>query len=601
MREASDIRTGSGYRFLRFFFCTGRLKESGGFNANHTMDSPCVLKSAAIFAALVVFASCSGGDGKTRYQKELENATLLSVRLASEGKTYLIDASGKSTPVTSGVINVGVFHDDLAVALDSATQLYGYINRSGQWEIKPAYASATDFSEGMAGVAVPDSSLTLINTSGKVKVSLPADVMSLDVMHDGIMAYEDIEGRKGLIDSKGQKLLGGKMFRRIGAFDRKYANVFSDENSWRVVGTKTGDVWLEGRFNDPTPVCDGKYMVVRDKDGRCGLALSKNGELLINPRFKRLYFDGEMFVFENEKGKYGRCDKNGDIVIPAKYDKLKVIEGAKYFIASMGDGKTGVINGKGEKVILAKYRSIEPAIDGCFFVETDEGWGIVNAKGEVTAEPQFKRVEVCGKIAIASNDYTEWGVVDMKGHFNGRIDWTLLSELFVTARSQKIDASQVASLLGKLIDKTQPTVGKVKLSEMMEEYRLYNSTLSLNPRTCVQLSTTKWGNVSLSLDAMFEQPTLVSKRSGYYSRKTTVPNENVKPSYYWLALDAPVGTFINDVVSRLLSAGKMTKLPYVDIIENANRLNVYIYGNEVTFDMYGELGDDGGGIPEDEL
>jgi len=63
--------------------------------------------------------------------------------------TY-IDRTGQVVIESGRFAEVDYFSEGLAAAWDLATGLWGYIDRSGQWQIQPQYETARRFSEGLA-------------------------------------------------------------------------------------------------------------------------------------------------------------------------------------------------------------------------------------------------------------------------------------------------------------------------------------------------------------------------------------------------------------------------------------------------------------------
>ena len=76
------------------------------------------------------------------------------------------DVDSKRIAAVTGAV-AGVFTDDLYGVQDVDTKLWGYIDRTGAWKIKPAFRGVTAFLEGMAVVASDaDKSLHYIKPDG---------------------------------------------------------------------------------------------------------------------------------------------------------------------------------------------------------------------------------------------------------------------------------------------------------------------------------------------------------------------------------------------------------------------------------------------------
>ena len=96
---------------------------------------------------------------------------------------HYIDVNGeKVLEVTlSNILDLKIFADGLAAAQDSESNLWGYINVSGKWQIQPAFEFAGDFKDGYAITAnscvkcnelqagiLDDNVGTIIDKTGKV-------------------------------------------------------------------------------------------------------------------------------------------------------------------------------------------------------------------------------------------------------------------------------------------------------------------------------------------------------------------------------------------------------------------------------------------------
>lgn len=142
------------------------------------------------------------------------------------GKIGFVDRTGK---LRFGVqaISVGQFSNGRAVAHDTETKLYGYIDQSGQWVIQPKYLKATPFAGGSAVVSVAADRCAEINPQGKVLSEwlgecLPGELV-LDMLHvrtiserpnfRNIYGYKNRAGKYVWVSPGGEHALTQKWWR----------------------------------------------------------------------------------------------------------------------------------------------------------------------------------------------------------------------------------------------------------------------------------------------------------------------------------------------------------------------------------------------------
>ncbi len=157
---------------------------------------------------------------------------------------------------------------------------YGYRDKDGNEVITPQFRFAEDFSEGLAGVAVPDKKMGFgyIDRSGKFVI--PAQYQYGGLFKDG-MAHVGFDwGHAFMIDKAGKQVPG---------FDDTF-----DEN------------FIEG-------------FIRTRKDGKYGF-VNKAGKPLTNMLFDEAqeFVDGHAVVQYGTK--YGALDKTGTFIIKPKFD-----------------------------------------------------------------------------------------------------------------------------------------------------------------------------------------------------------------------------------------------------------------------------------------
>ncbi len=108
-------------------------------------------------------------------------------------------------------IMCGSFSNGLAPALDEKTRKWGYINKKGSWVIEPEFSKAKDFSEGMAAVW-KDFKWGFVDVYGKFVI--PLQYRTAESFSNGY-AYVGKDNQFYFIDKQGRKAFSDNLYSNI--------------------------------------------------------------------------------------------------------------------------------------------------------------------------------------------------------------------------------------------------------------------------------------------------------------------------------------------------------------------------------------------------
>ena len=218
---------------------------------------------------------------------------------------------------------------------------YGFINTKGEIVIEAKYESASDFSEGLAVVGIPDTEKESTQYYKPEKygyIDKDGNVV-IEPQYEGCSDFKDGKAtvKKGIkgafIDKTGKELTDFKYTHGTGSdgvpllLGDGLAVVSAID-----VGIKTGFFAIIDTNNNYEPIVNQTFGSVEELSS--GLIAVKQAESM-------------------NKGKYGYIDSKGNLVIDYQYDT------AWTFINEMAmvekDGKVGLINSKGEVIVDFKY------------------------------------------------------------------------------------------------------------------------------------------------------------------------------------------------------------------------------------------------------
>jgi WG repeat protein len=236
---------------------------------------------------------------------------------------------------------------------------FGYINRSGRIVVKPQFDSARGFSEGFARVEM-NQRFGFIDGSGRMAIK-PIFNMAND-FSEGLAAVKIPDGTCELcgewvyINKVGQVVIRTKSI--VGASD--YVSDFSE-----------------------------------------GLA--------------SFYSEAAQPKFPGNLP-YGYIDKNGKVVIPAKFGYAEEFhEGLAAVARDFMRTAWGYINPQGEYVIEPKFSEAGGFQDGLAPVQTGGKWGYIDKTGQMIIVPQFEQASPFSEEYALVKLNTKFGYIDKSG------------------------------------------------------------------------------------------------------------------------------------------------------------------------------------------
>jgi hypothetical protein len=336
------------------------------------------------------------------------------------------------------------FNEGLAAAKpkDMKNANYGYIDKSGKYVIPPTFNSAGYFHNGVA-IVTTDSGSHLINKAGKV---LFVGDQNSELTRRGSDYVVRKNGKLGLIDKTFQWVI-----------KPIYESIQSVGSQGKEAFPGWGDLETLG-FTPAPKENKNDYLEVSTDGSNVGV-VDRSGKILIEPQTKTICcsFNKAHGVFES-KGKYRMVDASGKTVIGPTYDYLTpyddliaakelnkfifldnhgnklplapvdsvITVGGKWLSEGLGavvvDGKCGFVDSKGNMVIAPKFRLALPFQEGYAPVWDGIYWRFINKHGDYASDLKFSRVSpfVGGKasvdIAGAIFPLVEFGNIIMNNH-----------------------------------------------------------------------------------------------------------------------------------------------------------------------------------------
>ena len=255
------------------------------------------------------------------------------------------------------------FSEGLAVAKRRGEDVWGYVDRSGAFKIRPRFATAPrSFQDGLARVQDGES-FGYIDRSGAIVIhpQFPAGGDFNDGMARVVLQGPCLYASDGPCGSENLIHAGGKL---PNAPACKFT--FID---------KAGRPIANGKFDDARNFAEGLAPV--QKNGRWGF-IDKNGALAVAPRFEdaQPFSDGLALVQVN--GSYGYIDHQGKLVIPPWFQYADDFSDGR---AAVGNEEEGYwyIDKTGQEAIGGRFAAASPFFKGLAHVQLlDEEEGPTN-------------------------------------------------------------------------------------------------------------------------------------------------------------------------------------------------------------------------------
>lgn len=301
--------------------------------------------------------------------------------------------SGKNSAEAEESGNL-MFGSGLAKFRDKDTELYGYINKDGEWIIEPQFSVADPFCEGYAVAKFPDDEVD--------KKSCFFDNTGEKIICDDYYIYSDFSsGLAGALDTKTYKV-GYVNTDGEWAIKPKFdqAGDFIDGIAGVTIYDKSGYIDTEGNwiaepeFSQAFSFSDGLALVTDQNDNSYYIDI-KGKRVLDAPAGAESFHEGRavvMTIDENENDVFGIIDKDGDwIVEPGNFVLTGYSDGlCKAYL----DGKTGYLDLDGKWAIEPKFKSAEDFSGGLAAATDDETglYGYIDKNGDWAIEPQYSYI-----------------------------------------------------------------------------------------------------------------------------------------------------------------------------------------------------------------
>lgn len=331
----------------------------------------------------------------------------------------------------------------------------GYIDRTGKIVIEPRFQGASDFSEGLASVAISDNGYKegYIDRTGK---------MVIEPQWDTAGKFKDGVAWVGFDQAKKEYKVGNRIFSSspTDSFDYKFGLI-----------DKTGKYIIEPTYTLTGDFSEG-LAVVRTKEDRFGF-IDRTGKLVIPAKLDWAGSFSEGLAWIYIDGKYGYIDRSGQIVIKPKFtlaqdfseglacvkiggSTRKPAFGIQTITTRDSDTHYAYIDKAGKIVFDLKVEEAHSFSEGLarFELLGKYGMGFVDKTGKVVIQPLYGgQSEFSEGLKFVILDKGEIGFIDRAGSIVLKPKFALAGE-FKNGLASVTDSLDIMKAKYGYIDKT---------------------------------------------------------------------------------------------------------------------------------------------------
>lgn len=291
-----------------------------------------------------------------------------------------------------------------------ATELYGFIDKTGQWAIPSQFEFAGDFREGLADARL-DGQEGFIDKAGQWVI--PPQFECACSFHEGlaVVVAGDPE-RYGIIDKRGRWVVAPD----CESLDEEFSEglIWARKDGLYGFINESGEWAIPACFESAEPFSEGLAEVMRDS--RVGF-IDKAGSWVISPRFEstRSFVNG--LAGAQEDGQWGLIDGKGRWIVPPELEGVGPGWIGSGLTAVKKGGLWGYVDRTGQWIVPPQFEEIDWSDGELISVKKDGLWGFIDNTGQWRIPPQFEHAKRFSEGLAGVEKDGLWGFIDETGRF----------------------------------------------------------------------------------------------------------------------------------------------------------------------------------------
>ena len=311
------------------------------------------------------------------------------------------------------IILTGCISNDKIVSLVKYNYKFGYIDRKGNWVIKPTYDSLGIFYNGYAS-SFKNKKVGVIDSKGNLIINYHFDFIGnfenglALVIKDDSINYIDIKGdlispifftdgedfncglapvklsensKWGYINTKGELALKN-------IYD--YADEFKDNKAEIEIGDSEYYIDINGQIIDTlkSNKHQRRFQLIGSSNTNTLGRLNNHGDTIMPMKYKSFgYIQQDKFWFNNGIY-YGLADTTGKVLSDSKYEYLSYFSDNGLAVAKL-NGKYGFIDKNCRPLIDFRFQAADGFKYGLAAVKLHDKWGFIDENGNFVIDLRF--------------------------------------------------------------------------------------------------------------------------------------------------------------------------------------------------------------------
>lgn len=325
---------------------------------------------------------------------------------SKDGKVGFIDKQGQAA-VPFRYDAAELFINGLAVVERGG--LYGAVDRSGKVQVPFEYEELGDF-VGELTFATKEEKVGYVNQKGKEVIDFKYDFGT--TFKNGF-AKVAIDNMYGVVNTTGEEVIP-LVHEYLDEFDNGMSRAKKDEK-YGIYNTR-GEVVVPFEYDNVGRLSEGRIAVI--KSNRLGF-VNDTGKVVIDLKFNVdsrnlrdvAFRHGVVSVFQN--GKYGLIDTTGAKVLPSMFDAIGGAEGK--LIAVKKNRHWGYVNRANKLIIDYGYDYAADFIGHLSVVKKKERYGVIDTAGVAVVKPLYRLLDLIDSAHYAAMNDSLWGLLHVRG------------------------------------------------------------------------------------------------------------------------------------------------------------------------------------------
>ena len=310
-----------------------------------------------------------------------------------DGYTGMIDENGK-TIIEPIFADIGNYGEIIPVVVEEENYNYRYVDTNGEYAFDRSFINAGSFINDRAVVATDDDEYYHIDKKGKPAYDERYDDVGPFTDSGVAWVHKAEKHISYLIDKDGNRV--NSDFNAISIDNTPYPDRFTYtvfEGYTGLVNDK-GEIILDAKYSslefsdlsreeDPTSL---DYIIVEDEEGKMGV-IDKDGNIIAEPKYDTIYRYSDDVALVYYNGEYNYLDTKGNLILEKGYQIASPFNSGVAIVYTVYGGDNNeayIIDKEGNRIAdLSKYTLLIPFANGTCVADDNEEAYLLDTKGNV--------------------------------------------------------------------------------------------------------------------------------------------------------------------------------------------------------------------------